>query len=440
MQKKQMSTQDKSKREHWSGKFGFILAAVGSAVGLGNLWKFPYITWQNGGGLFVLIYLLCILLIGLPIMISEIILGKLSGKGQFSTFKKLEKIKSPYSIFGFLGVITSFVLLSYYSVIAGWSIEYQIKSYQNEFGKINIENIYKILSKDNLEKKASVKDTKREEVKVFGEDIDKIHQIISHSETKITSMIKKKAFLEAVAQPLPEVIYKKLSKDIPSFKDYDKLSSSEINLILSEHLNSKKKSDRNNIFKWYNYFYNQKRASPKYQDWLQKTFLPLYSSSKFDEFINNQEKMLLWHSVIMLIICLIALGGVKNGIEQVSKYGVSILFIILLILMVNSYILDKQNQSLWFLIKGDSTKFTFDSIIEALGHAFFTLSIGLGVMVTYGSYLKKKENPINNAIIITLADTSISFIACLVIFPIIFVQGIEPHKWRYWNSFYDITT
>ena len=135
-------------RESWSGRLGFILAAVGSAVGLGNLWKFPYITWQNGGGAFVFIYLVCIVAVGLPIMISEIVLGKLSRQDPFGTFKRLDRVKSPFRFLGLLGIASSFILLSYYSVIAGWSIEYQIKSYQNKFEKVALSDVRHILAKE----------------------------------------------------------------------------------------------------------------------------------------------------------------------------------------------------------------------------------------------------------------------------------------------------
>ncbi len=417
-------------RENWSGRLGFILAAVGSAVGLGNLWKFPYVTWQNGGGLFVFIYLFCIILLGLPIMLSEIILGKISRQDTLGAFKKLDIAQSPFRFLGFLGIASSFVLLSYYSVIAGWSIEYQVKSYQNEFEKVELSRIYEILSKNSL-KQQETKSKKRITIKPSNKpkgsiNIEDIHQIIVHSHAEIATSVKKKAFLDALREPLPEKTYKKLQRDIPSLKYHHKLDFSEVESILANYTNSKTIKNHQVIAKWYHYFYNQKRGSPTYQEWLQKIFLPQHSSMSFDEFVNDHSKTILWHSVIMLIVCLIALGGIKNGIEKISRYGMSILLIIMLILMVNSLLLDKQNQALWFLIQGDPSKFKFSSFVEALGHAFFTLSIGLGVMITYGSYLKEKENAVSSATIITFMDTIISLLACLVIFPIVFAQGMQP--------------
>ncbi len=107
-------------RDHWSSRAGFVLAAAGSAVGLGNLWKFPYITWENDGGAFVLVYLICVVVVGLPIMIAEIMLGRGSQISAVGAFKKM--IGPRWGFVGGLGVLTGFIMLGYYSVIAGWSI------------------------------------------------------------------------------------------------------------------------------------------------------------------------------------------------------------------------------------------------------------------------------------------------------------------------------
>ena len=412
-------------RESWSGRFGFILAAVGSAVGLGNLWKFPYITWQNGGGAFVFIYLVCIVAVGLPIMISEIVLGKLSRQDPFGTFKKLDRVKSPFRFLGLLGIASSFILLSYYSVIAGWSIEYQIKSYQNKFEKVALSDVRRILAKEETATGAQVQ---REPA-----DLETIHQTILRSKKETSLAIKKKAFLEALTLPLPAETEAALLKDIPVLKSHDRRSSAQMDLIISDIL--KTSANKNSgeepgsyqkIMKWYDHFYAQKKNAPKFQEWLQKAFLPIYSSSSFSEFTQNKGKMLLWHSIIMLIVCFITMGGIKKGIEKVSKYGMSFLLLIISVLMVNSLLFDEQGRGFQFLVMGDPQRFRFESIMEALGHAFFTLSIGYGVMITYGSYLDKKENAIGGAVAITFMDTAISIMACLVIFPIIFVHGMKP--------------
>ena len=109
------------RRGNWASRFGFVLAAAGSAVGLGNIWRFPYITGENGGGLFVLIYLVCIALVGLPIMLAELVIGRHTQRSAVSAFKALAGERSPWVGFGWLGVLTAFVILSFYSVVAGWA-------------------------------------------------------------------------------------------------------------------------------------------------------------------------------------------------------------------------------------------------------------------------------------------------------------------------------
>ncbi|MFQ5654832.1 MAG: hypothetical protein ACE5GW_08890 [Planctomycetota bacterium] len=118
-------------RSHWKSRIGFILAASGSAVGLGNIWKFPYITGENGGGLFVLIYLFCIVLVGMPIMAAEIMIGRAARKQPVGAFAVLQGGTTAWSGVGWLGVITGFIILSYYIVVAGWSMDYALKSVCN---------------------------------------------------------------------------------------------------------------------------------------------------------------------------------------------------------------------------------------------------------------------------------------------------------------------
>jgi len=148
-------------RGSWTGRFGFILAAAGSAIGLGNLWKFPYITHVNGGGSFVLIYLFCILLVGIPIMVAEILLGKIGQKNPVGIFKKLSP-KSPFILIGYLGVFTGFVILSYYAIISGWTLEYLVKSASSNYFTTQQETIidYKINNKKNDVIEKSVKNNK----------------------------------------------------------------------------------------------------------------------------------------------------------------------------------------------------------------------------------------------------------------------------------------
>lgn len=287
------TSQQTNNRARWSSKFAFIIAATAGAVGLGNLWKFPYITYQNGGGLFVLIYLACIIVLGLPIIIAEIYLGKTSQVNPVDTFKNLDSNKYS-SIIGIITVFTCFLLLSYYIIITGWSIEYLLSAVQGVF----------------------------------------------------------------------------------------------INLS------------------------------------------PQQSEANFDSFISNPIRMMQWQIVILLSAWIAISLGVKKGIENSAKFLMPILIILLVVLAINSLLIDPELLGLKFLIQGDISKFSSSSFLEALGHSFFTLSVGVGVAIVYGSYLDKDNmqfsNVISTGLTIALIDTLIAISACLIIFPILFVYGFQP--------------
>ncbi|MFH1727640.1 MAG: sodium-dependent transporter [Pseudomonadota bacterium] len=276
----------KGSRGHWSGKMGFILAAAGSAIGLGNIWKFPYMTGVSGGGAFVLIYLVSILIIGMPIMMAEIMIGRHTQKDPIGAFKSLKS--GPYWLIGAMGILTTIIILSFYSVVAGWSIHFLYEA-------------------------------------IFG---------FSGSDASI-----------------------------------------------------------------------------------QNIFSNLYASGL---------KSSLWHTVFMLMVVGIVLGGVKNGIEKWNKILMPSLFIILIILMIYSLTLDGAPKALSFLFKPDFSKITPQIVLDALGQAFFTLSLGVCMMVTYGSYLNKDSNLPTATLTITALDTMIALIAGIVIFPIVFTFNVEP--------------
>ncbi len=403
------------KRSKWSGKFGFVIAATGSAVGLGNLWKFPYITWENGGGIFIVIYLLCIVFIGLPIMISEILIGKLTQKNPFGAFKALGGKNSPFRFVGLLGILSAFVILSYYSVIAGWGIEYQIKSINNEFSNVSLKDMDILLTKDvpKLQSEGS------------HVSIKSINTRILNSSENISMQIKKKAFIDTLTHDLSKDIKQNILMDAGIFKsskskDVDRLFKENMDQLHSKLIENKK------IEPWHNAFFVQKTEQDDYPQWIQKAFRPMYSSYMFQKFTSDPNKMILWHTVIMLVTLIVLLGGIRNGIERVSIFGMSILIILLVILMGNSLISDTQNQGVNFLLSGKPERISWNSFWEALGHSFFTLSLGLGAIMTYGSYLDKKINPISTGIAITLMDTTIAIVACLTIFPLIFVHSLQP--------------
>lgn len=273
-------------RGNWSSQFGFIAAAAGSAVGLGNIWRFPYLTGQYGGAAFVLVYLAIIILIGIPLMNSELLLGRKAQKNAVGTFKTLAP-GSPWFIVGVMGVLAGFIILSYYSVIAGWAVAFIFKS---------------------------------------------------------------GAYMAAGA-------------------DY-------ANIFVSS--------------------------------------------------ITNPVAPLIWHAVFMLMCIGIVVAGIEKGIEKYSKILMPALLVTLLILVVRSLTLPGAGAGLSFYLKPEFSKLSAEGILAALGQAFFSLSLGMGCMITYGSYLKRDQNiPVNSYWIAGL-DTGIALLAGLAIFPAVFAFGLEP--------------
>lgn len=276
-------------RGNWGTNFGFILAAAGSAIGLGNIWKFPYITGVYGGGAFVLVYLFCVLLVGLPLMIAELMIGKHTQKNPVGAFKKLSPDKSLWQLTGWLGIASGFLILSFYSVVAGWALAYIFKS------------------------------------------------IVGFSGT--TEIIQ----------------------------------------------------------------------------------------NEFTDLVTSPKSSILWHTIFMGLTVAIVIGGVKNGIERWSKILMPALFSILLGLMIYGLAFTHGGiKALSFLFNPDFSKLSAEGVLSALGHAFFTLSLGMGAMLTYGSYMKKETNIMKDAITISFLDTLIALMAGVAIFSMVFNYNLEP--------------
>ncbi|MCK5730717.1 MAG: sodium-dependent transporter [Draconibacterium sp.] len=276
-------------RDKFSSRFGVIAAAAGSAVGLGNIWKFPYIAGIYGGAAFLFVYLAFIVAIGLPVMLSELIIGRKSQRNAFGAFKVLAP-GTPWKYIGILGVSAAFLILSFYGVVAGWSVQYIILSIQDGFS--------------------------------------------SKSPEEITSL-----FTTLTKSPIKPVI-------------------------------------------------------------LQLGF--------------------------MVATGAIVIVGVKKGIEKYTKILMPLLVVILIGLAIKSVSLEGAKAGLDFLFKPDFSKLTGEGVLSALGHAFFTLSLGMGTLITYGSYIRKDNNLIRTVVEVTVADTVIAILAGVAIFPAVFAFGIEP--------------
>ncbi len=276
------------KREHWGSRLGFILAAAGSAVGLGNIWKFPYMAGENGGGAFLLIYLALVFTIGLSVMLAEMVIGRMTAKNAIGAFAKLKG--GAWPLVGLCGVAAAFIILSFYSVVAGWTISYIVKSIT---GALAIED-------------------------------------------------------------------------------------------------------------------------------------PAALGSIFGGFIADPVSPLIYHAIFMALTVFVVLSGVGSGIERASKILMPALFALLLVLIVRSVTLPGAGEGIAFLLSPDFSKVTWATVSEALSQAFFSLSLGMGAMITYGSYLSKKENIASSAGWVTLLDTSVAVMAGLLILPAVFAFGFDP--------------
>jgi len=274
----------------WGSRIGFILAASGSAIALGNIWRFPYVAGQNGGAAFVFIYIMFILIIGLPVLIAELTIGRNTQKNPVGAFKKLFP-QSLWKLVGVLGVFTCVAALSFYAVIAGFSVGY--------FFKILIGDFTQITSGDD-------------------------------------------------------------------------------------------------------------------------------SGQIFSQFTSNPFFTIGFLFLFILLTAFIVMGGVSSGIEKWSKILMPILFLLLIILAIRSITLEGATRGLEFYLKPDFSKITITTLAQALGQALFSLGLGLGLMITYGSYVSKQEKLITSATSICFFDTLIAIIAGLVIFPALFAMKMNP--------------
>ncbi len=288
-----MAERRKSIHGQWSGRWAFILAATGSAVGLGNIWKFPYITGQNGGGAFVLVYLLCIAIVGIPIMIAEIMLGRRGRRSPINTMRHLaleERAHPNWQYLGWAGVVAGFIILSYYSVIAGWAVAYVFRTASGLFSGAT-----------------------------------------------------------------PEAV-----------------------------------------------------------------------GSTFSALVSDPERLLAWHTIFMVMTLVVVSRGVRSGLEHAVRYLMPALFVILLILvgyaLSTGYFID----GLSFLFTPNFSALTGSSVLVALGHAFFTLSLGMGAIMVYGSYLPKHTSIVKTSVVIAGMDTLVALLAGMAIFPIVFANGLQP--------------
>jgi NSS family neurotransmitter:Na+ symporter len=277
-------------RDSFTTGLGVIAATLGSAVGLGNIWKFPALTGLNGGAAFIVVYLLSTLMAGLPVMIAELMLGRRSKSDALTTFRVLHPKRESWSLIGAAGVLSAFLILAFYTEVAGWVFAYIFKAASGS-----------ILSAD----------------------------------PKVTSA----AFAKLIADPVQSVF---------------------------------------------------------------------------------------WLCVVIAFVGAIIVMGVSKGIEKTTKRLMPVLFLILVMIGVRSLMLPGAAQGLDFLFRPDFSKVTGAVVLTAMGLAFFKLSVGMGTMITYGSYFRNDQNVPMTALRVMLADLTVSILAGIAIFPAVFTFGFKP--------------
>ena len=280
-------------RSHWSSRWSFILATAGSAIGLGNIWKFPYMTGVNGGSAFVLVFLACIAVVGIPLMMCEIMLGRRAQRNPVDGMAALAKEAGApmrWKWVGIVGLVAGLLILAFYSIIAGWVLDYVVRAASGDFKGID----------------------------------------------------------GAMAQ------------------------------------------------------------------------------SQFDAFLAAPLELGLWHSLFIVMTMSVVARGVNSGLEKANNILMPALFAILLVLLGYSLAVGDFASSAHFMFAPDFSKVTPVAVLSALGHAFFSLSLGMGAVMVYGSYLQRHVSIARTSLFVALADTGVGLLVGLAIFALVFANGLEP--------------
>lgn len=406
-----------SERAHWKSRFGFVLAAAGSAVGLGNIWKFPYITGENGGGLFVLIYLVCIALVGLPIMMAEIMIGRAAQRQPVGAFAALQGQATSWSVIGWMGVFTGFVILSYYAVVAGWAMDYTLKSIVNYARPIH----------DQAEQEAT-------DFRATASLDEMRDLLVNHDLSRLTQAEVNR--VKTRAKPSVWKDYRRFSEAISKA---DNRESARARLLADPRLKSAVEQvealqreideiEEN----------SRSRLAADYQSLTEAELLKRAETLKRRQITFEKVKTafvttagdgwttLLWSLAFMLTTIVIVAGGISSGIERTCRILMPTLFVLICCMVGYGMFQPGFVQAVAFVFSPDPSKLKASGVLEALGHAFFTLSLGMGAMITYGSYQNTKRGLLGESIMIAALDTVIALLACLMIFPIIFSYGQEP--------------
>lgn len=443
-------------RGQWGSRVGFILAAAGSAIGLGNIWKFPYITGENGGGLFVLIYLVCIALVGLPIMMAEIMIGRAAQKQPVVAFEKLQGKRTGWTAVGWLGVMAGFVILSYYIVVAGWAMDFTLKSVTNFTGAIHDDaetaGIEYRASKTMDEMRALL--TKRDAERAWKDPVAEIKQIEAPSvwdtyEFYVEGLAAvgvedpvqldaertvwqgyEAVYLESKGLPIPDpakILSSKKFKEA-SARLLEKRKFGEKVPLAQKHFVAIEEAKRDEWQKARDYWagVSDEEVRDEAEADIRRGVIFDKVDKAFGDVASDGWTSAFWAALFMLMTILVVANGVGQGIEKTCKILMPMLFGLILVMVFYGATTTGFGEAASFVFKPDPNKLKASGVLEALGHAFFTLSLGMGAMITYGSYQKTRDNLASQAVVIAVLDTAIALLACLMMFPILFTYGQEP--------------
>ena len=418
-----MAEKIKEERGAWSSRWGFIMAAAGSAVGLGNIWKFPYITGENGGGLFVLIYLCCIALVGLPIMVAEIMIGRAAQKQPVGAFARIQGGRTAWSAVGWLGIVSGFVILSYYVVVAGWAMDYTLKSVVNFTKDIHdeaaveattarattpLETMRRELAERRAEhdSRSEIEDLRRRAPAFVWKDFERFQTARARA-------------AEAGGDPAAMEAEKRLLAD-------EKLAGSvKVARELTRRMDAAREAGLKQARQWVSSL-PEAELLARYEDQVRRDGIRDRVARTFVDMASDGWTATFWALLFMLLAILIVSMGISSGIERWCKILMPVLIVLITVMVIYGTTRTGFSAALSFVFKPDASKLKASGVLEALGHAFFTLSLGMGAMITYGSYQKSKDGLIGQSIAIAGMDTLIALLACMMMFPIVFSYGQEP--------------
>lgn len=354
------------KTDTWGSKFGFIMAAVGSSVGLGNFWRFPFTAGENGGGAFILIYIGCVILFGLPVLMAEYGLGRKSGMSAVEGFHSLARAEGKSQNWGFvgwLGSLASFFILTFYMVISAWVMHYIFLAFSGSF------------------------DT-------YGADVDILNANIGVA-------------LETVKASIASV-------DLANCSFVD---SGTIQQLFTEKLDDAGKAIKDAAG---NAVMVERPYGPADVSGC------LFESSASKTVGGSRSMIMLYLFIFISITTFIVARGVKGGIERAATILMPLFFVLLLGIVGFALINGDAARAAEFLLKPDFSKVTFATLLAAVGQAFFSISVGSCMMITYGAYLSQDTSIPRSSVIVAGADTMVAMIAGFAIFPIVFAFGADP--------------